>query len=82
MTKTPAKIYNGDTYVAKLTLELDAQGNPVVDEKYVSAYGEWTTIVWDRGSYEKTAKKEKKKVKEEDTITNEDNYDRTEWNFG
>ena len=63
MTKSPAKLYNGDAYVCKLMIELDASGEPVVDEKYMSAYGEWTKIVWDRGSYEKSAKKRNKEVK-------------------
>ena len=78
MTKSPAKLYNGDAYVCNLMIELDASGEPVVDEKYMSAYGEWTKIVGDRGSYEKSAKKETKKSKPksemmEDTV--EDNGD-------
>tara|TARA_R100000234_G_scaffold119243_1_gene101645 strand:+ start:397 stop:675 length:279 start_codon:yes stop_codon:yes gene_type:complete len=64
MNKSPAKLYNGDDYVAKLMIMLDIFGEPVVDEKSISsAYGEWTKIVWDRGSYEKSAKKETKKSK-------------------
>ncbi|MAK54323.1 MAG: hypothetical protein CML17_00465 [Pusillimonas sp.] len=64
MNKSPAKLYNGDDYVAKLKIMLDTDGMPVVDEKSISsAYGEWTKIVWDRGSYEKSAKKETKKSK-------------------
>ena len=77
MTNAPAIMYNGDTYVRKLKIQLDAQGEIVMNEKVYSHY-EWTKIVWDRGSYEKSAKKETKKSKPksdmiEDTV--EDNGD-------
>ena len=37
MNKSPAILYNGDDYVAKLKIMLDIFGEPVVDEKSISS---------------------------------------------